>query len=126
LSHISVTRIKRVSITNNALNQNHFSTWQEIKHGVPQGSILDPLLFLFYINDLPKAVHVKAIPILFADDTSILITSPNKNDFQLKLTTAFNIINEWLNTKLPSINFNKSYYVQFTTKNKPKSHIKIT
>jgi hypothetical protein len=58
-----------------------------------------------YINDLPKATNDKAIPILFADDTSILITSPNKNYFQLKVTTAFNFINEWLNTKLTSSTF---------------------
>jgi len=54
-------------------------------------------LFLFYIKDLPKAINDKSIPILFADDTSVLITSPNKNDFQLKITTALNFINEWLN-----------------------------
>ena len=119
-------RYQRVSITNNVLNWNYFSTWEEIKHGVPQGSILGPLLFLFYINDLPKAINDKSISVLFADNTSILITSPNKNDFQLKITAAFNFINEWLNTDFLSINFNKTHYVQFTTKNKPKSHIKIS
>ena len=108
------------------LNQNYFSTWEEIKHGVLQGSILDPLFFLFYINDLPKAINNKSIPKLFADDTSILITSPNKNDFQIKITAAFNFINEWLNTNLLSINFNKTHYVLFTTKNKSKTRIKIT
>jgi hypothetical protein len=88
-------RYQRVSITNNVLNQNYFSTWQRTKHDVLQGSILGPLLFLFYINDLPKAIDDKSIPILCADDTSVLITSPNKNDFQLNLTTAFNSMNEW-------------------------------
>jgi hypothetical protein len=104
-------RYQKISLTNKVLNQNHFSTWQEIKHGVPQVSILGPLLFLFYIYNLPIALNYKAIPILFADDTSILITSPNKNDFLLKITTAFNIINEWLNTNLLSINFNKTHYI---------------
>jgi hypothetical protein len=83
-----------------------------------------PIVFLFYINNLPKAINGKAIPILFADDTSILITSPNKNDFQLKITTAFNFINKWLNTNLLSINFNKTYYVQFTTKKSPNLILK--
>jgi len=83
-------------------------------------------LFLFYVNNLPKIINNKSIPVLFAADTSILITSPNKNDFQLKITTAFNFINEWLNTNLLSRNFNKTHYVQFTTKSKPKFRIKIT
>jgi hypothetical protein len=113
---------QRVLNTNKVLNRNHFSTWQEIEHGVPQGSILGPLLLLLYTNDLPKATNDKAIPILFADDTSILITSSHKNDFQLKLTIAFSFINDWLNTNLLPINFNKTHYVQFTTKNKPTSH----
>jgi len=86
-------RYQRVLITNNVLNRNYFSTQEEIKLGVPQGSILDPLLFLFYVNDLLKAINDKSIPILFADDTSLLFTSPNKNDFQLNITTGFNLIN---------------------------------
>jgi hypothetical protein len=118
-------RYQRVLIANNVLNRNYFSKWEEIKHGVPQGSILGPLLFLFYINDVPKAINNKFIPILFADDTSILITSPNTNDFQIKITANFNFINEWLNTNLLSINFNKTHYIQFTTKNKPKTLLKL-
>jgi len=109
-------RYQRTSIIINVLKQNYFSTREEIKHGVSQGSILVPLFFLFYINDLPRAINNKSIPVLFADDTSILTTSPNKNDFQLKITTAFNFINEWLNTNLLSINFNNSLHTIYNKK----------
>jgi len=71
----------KYQITNNELNQNHFfSTKEEIKHGVPQGSILGPLFFLVYINDSLRTINDKSIPILFADDTIMLVSSPNKYD----------------------------------------------
>jgi len=77
------------------------------------------------MNDLPKAINNKSIPILFADDTRILITSPNKNDFQIKITAAFNFINEWLNTKLLSINFNKLTTFNLLQKISPKLILKL-
>ena len=48
---------------------NHFSDLSKISCGVPQGSILGPLLFLLYVNDMPQAVHFDLF--LYADDSGI-------------------------------------------------------
>jgi hypothetical protein len=58
-----------------------FSKWAEVKSGIPQGSTLGPLLFLIYINDLLKATNNRSMPILFVDDTTILFSHSNPDDF---------------------------------------------
>jgi len=83
-----------------------------------QGSILVPLLFLLYINDLPKAVKHKALPILIADNTSILITSPNSNQLQSNLNTVFAQLNKWFKSNLLFLNFEKTYFIQFNNASK--------
>ena len=71
------------------------STWAKVIHRVPQGSILGPLLFLLFINDLPKFMRDKSTPILFADDTSILISHSNLFDFKNDIKIIFTNLNEW-------------------------------
>ena len=51
------------------------SGWNKVTVGVPLCSILCPLLFLIYINDLPKIIDIDAEVVLFADDTSIIVTT---------------------------------------------------
>jgi len=83
---------------------------------VLQGSILCPLLFLVYFNDLPKAIEHKAIPVLFADDTSMLITSPNNIHCQSGLNVVFGQLNKLFKANLLSFNFDKTYLIHFTNK----------
>lgn len=61
------------------INFNHktFSNWGVIKHDVPQGSDLDSLLFLLYVNDFGKCKLI-----VYADDTSIILTNSNLIDFK--------------------------------------------
>jgi hypothetical protein len=46
--------------------------WRKFSHGAPPRSILGPLLFVIYINDLPVTLENNSIPVLFTDDTSVL------------------------------------------------------
>jgi len=86
---------------------------------------LGPLLFLIYINDLPKILNDYTIPILFADDTSIIVKGSNSRDFQVNMDNTFNHVNKWFKTNLLTINIDKTHYIQFKTKNKPTIDIKI-
>jgi hypothetical protein len=78
--------------------------------GFSLGSVLGPLLFLIYINDLPKTINGNNIPILFADDTSIIIKIPNPKDFQTNMAEGFERVNKWFKVNSLFINVKKSLH----------------
>ena len=98
-------RYQRVPNTNLYFSSKTVSKWTKIKYGVLQGSILGPLLFLVYINDLPKATEHKDFPILFADDTGILVTGPNNIEMQSDSTIVFEQLIKWFKSNLIFLKF---------------------
>ena len=108
-------RYCRTAIYNDSENSNKVSNWAKVRCGVPQGSILGPLLFLLCINDLPKIINKTSALIIFADNSSILFTHSKLIDLNKNIHIVFTTLNKWLRANQLSLNFNKTNYVHFKT-----------
>ena len=88
-----------------------------IKNGVPQGSVLGPLLFLVYINDLHNVVQYSDIH-HFADDTNLLYSSKSLKHINKKVNFELKNIFHWLRTNRISLNTSKTDLILFRSKRK--------
>ena len=93
------------------------STMKNINCGVPQGSILGPLLFILYINDISNVSH-KVLPILYADDSNLFVKGNNIDEMISMLNAELSKIYEWLNVNRLSLNIDKTQCILFKGKKK--------
>ena len=82
---------------------------KDIKCGVPQGSILGPLLFLLYVNDLPNSSNV-LVPIMFSDDTKFFFEHSNINRLFKTVNDELIKITEWFSANKLSLNVGKTKF----------------
>ena len=88
----------------------HLSSLRPVTCGVPQGSILGPLLFLIYINDLPNCLS-EGIPRMYADDTTISYAASTLSNIQTQLNLELKNINIWLRSNKLSLNVAKTEFM---------------
>lgn len=89
-----------------------------IKYGVPQGTVLGPLLFIIYINNL-FLLETNGEIITFADDTVVYYKDTDWTKLKQKVETDFTRIKKWFNNKILTINFDKTFFLPFSSyKNK--------
>jgi hypothetical protein len=79
--------------------------------GVPQGSILGPLLFLIYINDIQKVTNLSLLS--FADDTTVYISGSNRHTLFKDVTEEIALLHDWFCANKLSLNIGKTNYSLF-------------
>ena len=89
----------------------------DITCGVPQGSVLGPLLFLIHINDLPKVISVLSF-YLFADDTNIYFEADDLNKLTKTISKELSKIKSWLDCNKLALNIDKTNFVLFHSPSK--------
>ena len=98
----------------------HSSSLREISCGVPQGSVLGPLLFLIYINDLPNSSQLLSF-FLFADDTNIYYESNDLAILMRRVNKELKKLKLWLDSNKLAFNVDKTNFVLFHSPHKKLS-----
>ena len=113
LEHYGIRGIVNNSFGSFLSNRNQYvtinntnSSLKSIDIAVPQGSILGPLLFLIYINDISNSV--KCTPRLFADDTCLLMGAPSTTILENQINDDLNNICNWISANNLTLNSKKS------------------
>ena len=130
---ILIKKLKHIGMSENAISwiksylknrltyvdiENQKSSHENVTCGVPQGSILGPLLFLLYVNDMPQAVDCELT--LYADDSCLSVTHKDVKHIEQVLNKNLSSLCDWLVDNKLSIHLGKTESILFGTRNKLK------
>jgi len=101
------------------------SSLTQVDCGVPQGSVLGPVLFVVYLNDLVSTNESQYMYTLYADDTSILVTARTETETTEKMHTAVQQTSTWFRNNSLQVNENKTQTIIFTTCAEQVSSVKV-
>ena len=129
---ILIQKLKHYGVDDKGINwfnsylkgRSHFTTingknssFRPVSCGIPQGSIIGPLIFIIYINDLPLHVsHCKVS--MYADDTALYYPSKNESDLIDKINEDMTGVKEWLKRNKLSLNVEKTEFILLGTRSK--------
>jgi len=91
------------------------SSFAYLACGVLQGSVLEPLLFLIYVNDIGNAVPYQAVK-LFADDTNLFVFGDSLADIENQASNCVYALNNWFVSNKLSLNLSKTCFMIFSPK----------
>ncbi len=132
---VLLSKLCNLGIKNNELNwftnylsnrqqctviNNVYSDYMQISVGVPQGSILGPLLFICFINDLPNVIAQSKI-VLYADDTAILYNAKTSSEVNTVLNEEISHVASWMYRNKLTVNASKTKVMMFGSQRKTKN-----
>lgn len=120
---VQATEIEQISSTSKTLIK-YESSYRITPQGVPQGSVMGPLLFIGYTNDFPDCIEQYMVQ--FADDSTVLFISKTKSDIESTMNDSLSKLIDWLTTNNLHINLDKTHVMVFKNRKNMLENLEVS